>query len=90
MVGVLHHVVQAEVAVEDRYKVSGGLGEGEDIPGGCPPLFKLEVMSVEARNVLEELREFLECQYFNISINQISNIYTCRLLFVSTKIASLL
>ena len=67
MVPVIQDVVQAEAPVQDCYQVPGGLGEGENIPGGCPPLFKLEVLSVEAGNVFEELREFLECQYSNQS-----------------------
>lgn len=92
VVAVIHDVVQTEVPVEDGYQVSGGLGEGENIPGGCPPLFKLEVLSVEAGNVFEELREFLECQYFNQSHNKYIEwfISTCSVLLVSLKMASLL
>ena len=61
MLAVVQDVVQAEVAVQDDCQGPGVVGGGENIPGRTPPLFKLEVLSVEARNVLEEERKFLKC-----------------------------
>ena len=62
MLAVVHDVVKAEVAVQDDCQGPGGLRGGENIPGRTPPLLKLEVVTVETRNVFDELREFLECQ----------------------------